>query len=348
VSLSELNDVAPPLARLRLEDPEGRFRTVRLVTDVYKREAPFPFARAAVGEPWELRLPLPAVDRFEYLLQVVDGEGDMSLILDPEAPTASGPFGAKSVFEVPDYEPPAWVGAGVEPGTLAPLELRSERLRATVHGLLWSPPGTAPEDELPLLVVHDGPEYAQHSALVDYLAWAVDAGEAPPHRAALLAPVRRNDHYAASPRYAAALVEEMLPALGAAGPVAGVGASLGALALLHAQRESPHAFAGLFLQSGSFFQPATDPWEEGFPRFGPITRFVGRVLKGREPATPIPVALTCGTGEENLANNRALRNALARQGYEVELALVRDGHTWIGWRDSLHPQLARLLSRLWG
>lgn len=347
MSLSELNDVAPRLARLRLDDPAGRFRTVRLVTDLYKREPPFAYARRAAGEPWELRLPLPAVDRFEYLLQVVDGDGDMSLIVDPGAPAASGPFGPKSVFELPGYEAPAWVGAAVEPGTLEPLELPSERLGAKVHGLLWGPAGTGPADELPLLVVHDGPEYAQHSALVEYLAWAVEAGEAPPHRAALLAPVRRNDHYAASPRYAAALVEEVLPALGATGPVAGLGASLGALALLHAHHESPHAFAGLFLQSGSFFQPATDPWEEGFPRFGPITRFVGRVLKGRDPGTPIPVAITCGTAEENLANNRTLRNALARQGYEVELALVRDGHTWVGWRDAFHPQLGRLLTRIW-
>lgn len=344
MSVSELTDVAPPHARLHLDDPEGRYRAVRLLTDLYKREAPFAFTR--LGTTWELRLPLPAVDRFEYLLQVADADGNVETILDPAAPTASGPFGAKSVFELPGYVPPAWVGADVPAGTMEPLELESERLRATVHGLLWTPAGVEP-DGLPLLVAHDGPEYAAHSALLGYLAWAVEAGEAPPHRAALLAPVKRNDHYAASPRYSAALAEELLPALESSGPVVGVGASLGALALLHAHRADPDAFAGLFLQSGSFFQPSTDPWEEDFPRFGPITRFVGRVLKGREPGRPIPVTLTCGSAEENLANNRSLRNALARQGYEVELALVRDGHTWVGWRDSLQPHLGRLLARAW-
>ena len=347
MSLSELNDVAPPLARLHLDDPEGRFRTVRLVTDLYKREAPFAYARGGAGEPWELRLPLPPVDRFEYLLQVVDGDGDMSLILDPDAPTASGPFGDKSVFAVPEYEPPAWVGAEVTAGRSRRSRFGASVSAATVHGLLWTPPGTGPEAELPLLVVHDGPEYAAHSSLTAYLAWAVETGEAPPHRAALLARSRRNDHYAASARYAAALVEEVLPALGAHGPVVGAGASLGALALLHAQREPPQTFAGLFLQSGSFFQERPTRGRRGFPRFGPITRFVARVLKGREARSPVPVALTCGTAEENLANNRALRNALARQGYEVELALVRDGHTWVGWRDSLHPLLGRLLARVW-
>jgi enterochelin esterase-like enzyme len=345
VSATELTDVAPPHARLRVEDPDGRYRAVRLVTDLYKRDPPQAFTRR--GHVWELRVPLPAVDRFEYLLQVVDANGDLALVLDPDAPTASGPFGPKSVFEVPGYEPPEWLGADGPAGTITPLALESARLGAIVRGLLWTPAGADGNADLPLLVAHDGPEYAEHSSLLRYLAWAVETGVAPRHRAALLAPVRRNDHYAASPRYSAALVEELLPTLGARGPVVGVGASLGGLALLHAHCGAPGAFAGLLLQSGSFFQPATDPWEQDFPRFGPITRFVGRVLRGRDCGTAIPITLTCGTAEENLANNRALRNALARLGYDVELALVRDAHTWAGWRDSLHPHLSRLLARAW-
>ena len=196
MTVSELTDVAPPHGRLRLEDPEGRYRAVRLLTDLHKREPPFAFTRR--GTAWELRLPLPAVDRFEYLLQVADANGNVETILDPTAPTASGPFGAKSVFESPGYAPPAWVGVDVPAGTVEPLALESERLRATVHGLLWTPAGVE-ADGLPLLVAHDGPEYAEHSALLGYLAWAVETGEAPPLPAALLAPVRRNEHYAASP-----------------------------------------------------------------------------------------------------------------------------------------------------
>lgn len=347
MTIPELDDVAPLHARLRLDDPQERYRAVRLVGDLYKREPPIPFVRRGRRGPWELRLRLPAVDRFEYLLQVVDRAGEAALILDPEAPTASGPFGARSVFELPAYTPPAWLDAAVRPGTLEPLALASERLGATVEGLLWAPAGATAADGLPLVVVHDGPEYAEHSALARYLAWAVETGEAPPLRAALLAPVRRNDHYGASPRYAAALAEELLPALGATGGAVGVGASLGALALLHAHCSAPGAFAGLFLQSGSFFQRETDPWEEGFSRFGPVTRFVSRVLGGRDGGTPVPVTITCGSAEENLSNNRVLRNALARRGHDVELALVRDGHTWVGWRDALHPHLARLLARAW-
>jgi enterochelin esterase-like enzyme len=333
-------------AVLRLEDTDGRYRAVRLVTDLLKREPPRPFTR--VGDAWELRLSLPAVDRLEYVLQVVTANGSVEVVLHPGAPTASGPFGEKSVLELSGYRAPAWLDAAAPAGERESVALPSERLGDTVEGLVWRPDGTEPDEPLPLVVVHDGPEYAEHTELLGYLAAAVAAGDAPPVRVALLAPLARDDQYGASPRYAAALVDELVPALTPTGPVAGLGASLGALALLHAHASRPGAFAGLFLQSGSFFQPATDPWEESHPRFGPITRFVARVLAGRERAPAVPVTLTCGAAEENVANNRALRNALARQGYEVELALVRDAHTWVGWRDSFDPHLARLLSRLWG
>ena len=331
-------------AVLRLEDPECRFRAVRLVGDLFKREPPRSFARLAPGKPWTLDLDLPAVDRFEYQLQVVGAEDSVALVLDPAAPTASGPFGDKSVWTSPRYAPPVWLESDAAAGTVEPLSLTSRRLRHDVTGLLWTSAGV--DGHAPLLVVHDGPEYAQHSALLEYLAAAVAAGDAPPLRAALLAPLRRDDHYGASTRYSSALVEELIPALEPRGTPVGMGASLGALALLHAHRLHPGAFAGLFFQSGSFFQPSSDAWEETHPRFGPITRFVRRVLSAREPAERIPVTMTCGTAEENLANNTALRNALVRQGYDAELALVRDAHNWVAWRDGFHPHLGRLLTRV--
>ena len=335
-------------AVLRLDDPDGSLKAVRLVGELWQRQPPPAFARAVPGDPWTLTLDLPPVDRFEYHLQIVGSDDAVGLVLDPEAPTAFGPFGGKSVHELPRYQAPAWVTVDAPPGTVEPLALPSRRLRGTVKGVVWTPAGTDPDAPLPLLVAHDGPEYAEHSALLQYLAVAVASGESPPLRAALLAPLRRNDHYGASARYSTALVEELVPALSPVGAPAGMGASLGALALLHAHRHHPGAFAGLFLQSGSFFQPTTDAWEEAHSRFGQITRFVRRVVAGRERPEPVPITLTCGTGEENLANNVAMRNALVRQGYDAELVLVRDAHNWVAWRDGFHPHLARLLARVLG
>ena len=102
------------------------------------------------------------------------------------------------------------------------------------------------------------------------------------------------------------------------------------------------------LQSGSFFRLRWDRQESGFPRFRRISRFVGQVLNAGPAATPIPITLTCGAPEENLANNRAVATALRRQGHAVTLHVNRDAHNYVGWRDALDPHLVELLARAWG
>jgi enterochelin esterase-like enzyme len=67
------------------------------------------------------------------------------------------------------------------------------------------------------------------------------------------------------------------------------------------------------------------------------------VLRSGDAERAVPVALTCGTAEENRANNEAVAQALTAQGYPVWLAEVRDGHTWTCWRDSFDPHLPALI-----
>ncbi len=126
-----------------------------------------------------------------------------------------------------------------------------------------------------------------------------------------------------------------------------MGASLGGLAMLQAQRSWPGVFAGLFLQSGSFFVPRFDRQESGFPRYARIVRFVRGVLRAATFDEPVPVAMTCGAEEENVYNNRLMANALAAQGYDARLAEVPDMHNYTCWRDALDPHLTRLLGHLW-
>ena len=47
--------------------------------------------------------------------------------------------------------------------------------------------------------------------------------------------------------------------------------------------------------------------------------------------------MTCGTLEENLANNRIMARALAAQGYDVTLREVRDVHNYIGVARRVRP-----------
>jgi enterochelin esterase-like enzyme len=187
-----------------------------------------------------------------------------------------------------------------------------------------------------LVVVHDGSEYARRAGLRRTLAGHGVT-------AALLEPIDRNESYSASARYSRALVEEVLPSLPGRGPV-GVGCSLGALALLHAHRRAPGSFAGLFLQSGSFFR-GRDRYEGAFARYGRIARFVGSL--GRNPGRPIPVTITVGLDEPNLDNNRALAETLERGGYAVELHESPGGHDWSVWRRQLKARLPDLMERAW-
>ena len=212
---------------------------------------------------------------------------------------------------------------------------------------IWEPAGHE-GGPLPLLLVHDGAEMDAYGGVVRY------AATRPPMRVGLLAPGSdRDERYAANPAYAAALVDEVVPAITDAfetthRPVL-LGQSMGALAALHAAWTAPETFAGLMLQSGSFFTPALDPQEAAYGYFGQVTGFVATVLAAQQAAPRAPeVAMTCGTAEENFANNLAMRDHLRAVGMNVSWGEVRQGHTWTCWRDSLDPHLGDLLTRVWG
>lgn len=290
---------------------------------------------------WRLELPRPDVDRMEYLLGI-----DGSFVPDPANPLrAPGPFGDKSVIEWPEYRPPDWLDSIADAGPVEQLEIRCRRLVARVQVLLYSTP-EPPGRDAPLLVVHDGPEYAQYASLTRFLDAMSWEERIPPLRAALIQPVDRDETYSASALYAGALVRELLPAIAKRAPHGkriGMGASLGALAMLHAHVRHPKSFDGLFLQSGSFFRQRSDKQESGFPRYRRITRFVGTVLRGVGVERPIPVAITVGGAEENLANNEALVEALISQRYTTWISVLRDAHTWTCWRDGFDPNLPALI-----
>jgi enterochelin esterase family protein len=341
---------------LCLADAGEALLRVRLWQELQRPRRGPAFTWDAASATWRLRFPRLGVDRMEYLIAIEDRGRHTEVLPDPSNPLrAPGPFGDKSVIEFPGYRPPAWFVPGAPlAGDVRELSVRSRFLAAHVHGALWSAPGLDAAAEAPLLVVHDGPEYAAFSGLLQLLEHAVGTEALPPFRAALLGPVDRDETYSASARYGRSLVDEILPILNQLAPTpperrfwVGMGASLGGLAILHAHRLRPESFGALFLQSGSFFRQRFDRTERGFARFRRISRFVGTVLAGLDGAAPIPVTMTCGIAEENLANNRAVAAALRAQGYPVRLSEVRDAHNWVAWRDALSPGLVDLLRLVW-
>jgi enterochelin esterase family protein len=333
---------------LRLADPDGALAGVRLATDRGFPVAAEPFARE--GDGWTLRMPAPALDRFEYALAVVRPDGEHEQWTDPANPLrAPGAFGEKSVVQLPGYSPPPWLAAERVPGASARLTVASSALGAELEVAIWRPRDARDDEALPVLVAHDGPELDELARLTDYSAAHIASGALPRHRVALIAPGDRDQWYSASALYARTLATRVLPAIADAVAVrrpVGAGASLGALAMLHAHRRFPDAFAGLFLQSGSFFMPRFDAQESGFVRYRRIVRFVRATLR-EPPRRTVPVAMTVGALEENAADNRVMARALAAQGYPVALHEGRDLHNYTAWRDQWDPNLTRLLQETW-
>jgi enterochelin esterase-like enzyme len=208
--------------------------------------------------------------------------------------------------------------------------------------------GRTGDGPAPLLVVLDGAEYARRVSLLRLLDRLVREEGVAAHRLALVTCDDRLESYSASAHYARALTAKLDELTGRGrGRRVGLGSSLGALALLHAHRLEPRAFAGLFLQSGSYFRRRTDAQESGFRRFSRIDRFVGTVLNAKERVRPVPATITCALDEENYANNAAVARALAAQGYAVDFHAARGGHDWPTWRRALEAHLGSLLRRVW-
>ncbi|QZY28948.1 alpha/beta hydrolase [Nocardioides coralli] len=297
---------------------------------------------------WEVRLTDLPVDRLEYLLDV-----DGAMQTDPTHDrTVGGPFGDHSWLPLPAYAEPGWLAADRVAAEQAGVVFEDTPV-GDVEVTVWAPADADGDEPLPMLLCHDGPEMAAYGGLLDWASSGIAADRLPRMRVGLLAPGSRNERYAANPAYAAALVDHVVPGLRAACPTDHrpvlAGQSLGAVAALHAAWTSPGTFAGLLLQSGSFFTPELDPQESDFEYWDEVTGFVASLLAATTAAPSAPVvAMTCGSAEENHANNLQLRDHLAATGMTVTWGEVRQGHTWTCWRDSLDPSLTDLLRKVWG
>jgi len=339
-------------AILRYADEGHTLAGVRLVDDIHLPAGRRDFTYDEQDAAWHLRLPSVPVLRLEYRLELRHPDGGTEVICDPASPRrAPGAFGDKSVLELPGYRRPAWLSRhAATAGTRRELAVPSNALRAELPLRIWSP--EIAEPDVPphgILLAHDGGEYDRLAGIARYSTAMIESGRLPRHHLVLLSPVERNQWYAANPAYAQALVDDVLPVvrteLGGGGPVVAVGASLGALALLHAHSRYPYPFNALFLQSGSFFQDRFDAQESNFPWYGRIVRFVDELRRGA--AAPVPTVLTCGIAEENLANNRAMAAVLREHDYPVRLVEVPDAHNFVAWRDAWHPHLADLATGVW-
>jgi enterochelin esterase-like enzyme len=243
---------------------------------------------------------------------------------------------------------PAWLRIQPVPGDRRPVTIDDTPV-GDIEAELWSPADG--HEPLPLLISHDGPEMDKLGGLTHFVGAMIADGRLPATRIALLEPSERTSRYSADPDYAEALCAHVVPRLLESAPSDRrpvlMGASLGALAALHAEWTHPGTFAGLFLESGSYFEPGLDAQESEFEFWERVTDFVGSVLTAVAAPTSVPMSIVFGSSEENAANNRLLSDRLEGLGVEVARGKVRAGHTYTGWRALLDPHLTDLIARAW-
>jgi enterochelin esterase-like enzyme len=328
-------------------DPQRAYARVALDCDdavVGRRR----FRRTTNG--WSLSIPRPALWRVEYRLLLTAHDGSVEVVCDPSNPErVRTAFGERSVVLLPGYMRPSWLDADVPAGETMALS-HEDAAVGELPIVVWSPQGLEDGVPAPLLLVHDGPEYADLSSLTGYAAAMVASERLAPFRVALMQPVDRDEWYAANPEYVRAeigAVDTIGRRVALAGDLAVMGASLGGLSALLVGL-ADRRFGAVFSQSGSFFQARLDAQESGYPHFERVVEAVRAVvLGGGRTDRPLAVTLTCGTEEENLDNNVAMAKALEGFGHRVTLVEVPDLHNYTAWRDSLDPALTDLLLSVW-
>ena len=294
-----------------------------------------PFEATADG--WRLRFPRPDISRLEYQIHFTGPDQDHSGTDAQNPRMVPGPFGAKSEILFPDYVEPDWMATPIA-GELLQLTVPSP-LETAVPLVLFTPHSLSDTESAPLVVTHDGTDFVDRGSLL-----RLACTTARPARVALLDPPvgLRNRWYGANPEYAAHIAGDVIPAVADRTPVSsviGLGASLGAVAIMSIHQERP--FDAMLLQSGSFFRPDLDAQESGWSEFRQVSAAVERW--SRDAGPPVPVVVQVGTVEENRANNEVFALRLADQGFAVELELFRDAHNVIAWRDAWSPALDTLI-----
>ncbi|MBT8144519.1 MAG: enterochelin esterase [Gammaproteobacteria bacterium] len=327
----------------------GPAESVRLRQWIYGLPADPPMYRLGTTDMWYLENEVPDDSRFEYKFEVVIN-GETHWLTDPLNPFyATDPFGANSVCRAWGYERPDWSIPNPlsRRGTLEEFHIASKHFGEPRRVQVYLPARYRPRRRYPLLVVHDGDDFARFADYISVLDNLIHRLEVAPLIVAFPAPGDRTTEYAADDRHAGFVAEELLPEMMQRYPLDDhpearglMGASFGAVASLHTAWRNPGLFGRLMLLSGSFAFSDIGPHPRG-PAFDPVVEFINAFRE--KPLLPAQrIYLSCGVYESLIYENRSMLPLLRDTGARVSYAEARDGHNWENWRDRQRDGLSWL------
>ncbi|WP_419897334.1 alpha/beta hydrolase-fold protein [Roseomonas sp. USHLN139] len=251
-------------------------------------------------------------------------------------------YTSSSVLELEDAPASPWLARrpGVAEGQVWRRRFTSPTLGNTRLLALYSPAAAA-QAPLPLLVMFDGDAYLDIVPTPTILDNLIAAGEIPPVAALFVGNGpgdARDRELPPNPRFAAALVEEMLPWARAqlrltenpAQVVIG-GASYGGIAAAFAAFRHPEVFGNVLSQSGSYgWSPEGAPPEWLIEHYASSARL------------PLRFYLEAGSFERGrpgrvslVDSNRHMAMVLRARGYPLTHREWASGHDYIAWRATL-------------
>jgi enterochelin esterase-like enzyme len=327
----------------------GRADGVRLRHFIYGLPSSQPFRRVAGTELWYRSIEVPRGSRIEYKLEVEE-RGVTRLVRDPLNPRlAHDPYGANSVCHATGYQTPDWTREDPETrrGTIEEVRVASSALGSERTVQVYLPARLRAARHYPLLVCFDGADYLHFAKTKVVLDNLIHRYEIAPMVVAFTQAHDRMAEYAANDANSRFVAEELVPELEARYPLRArprdrgvMGASLGAVASLHAAWKHPGTFGSLLLQSGSFAFTDIGSGVRS-PLMQPVEEFVNAFRA--DPGRPVDrIFVSCGIYESLIYENRSLVPLLERTGMDVKYVEARDGHNWENWRDRLREGLSWL------
>ena len=308
-----------------------------------------PLQRINDTELWALTMDLPDDSRFEYKFEVISN-GQRQLLLDEfNDVLAHDPFGANSVCQGHGYERPDWTFENPESrkGTLENRVIQSQAFEGEREIQVYLPARYRSTRTYPLLIVHDGLDFLRFADLKAVLDNLIHRQEVPAMVVALTTSPDRLGEYTCNDRHAQFLAEDLLPYMESNFPLFGtpttrgvMGASLGAVASLHAAARYPDTFGRLLLQSGTFAFTDLGHHNKG-PALDPVVAFINQ-YRAEPHRVAERIYMSCGVYESLIYENRTLLPVLQSQDMMVNYEEARDAHNWENWRDRLRSGMSWL------
>lgn len=263
----------------------------------------------------------PSDSRLDYKF-VANG----NWILDPlNSKTVSGGFGPNSELAMPNYIQPPEIefNPNIQHGTLTNFQFTSAILNNTRQIHVYLPANYSTSNFYPTVYFQDGTETKNLGFIKNVLDNQIAQNEIQEIIAVLVTPIDRMAEYTMNANYANFFANELVPHIDSTYSTiqspnarAVAGASLGGLISFYIAYNHPNTFGKAAGQSSSFW------WNN--------QEMISQIQNGN--TENIDFYFDVGTFNDGLSDNQQMENVLQSKGYNYQMKIWNEGHSWGNWR----------------